>query len=376
MFSATGPRGHTAGSAPRRGPRGPDGPARSRPRPRAAHPAPDTRPTSRPAPARPDTLPRVSASLTPALGLLVWLAAVVARWGDLGDEASLAEAIVLFVVLVAVPRALLFAVSEDMSPRTYANAARPVVLAGLAGLVAAVPAFLPGLAPHLAAGFTLPWLFACGVAALYGLLRLYVRRTLTPAELALDVGLLWLPGAAVWLLVYRGDLVLGGFGGLAAVLTAGHFHAAGFGALVMTGLLGRGLAGGPAWTRPVFGLTAVALLLAFPALAVGIGAGARQVELAGAGLYVLALPLLALLQLVAAAHLRDRAAWARVLLVLSAGSLLVSTTFAGMFAAQGFYGAAVPILTMLRVHGLLNAVGFLGLGLLAWTGLRAPATRA
>jgi len=320
------------------------------------------------------TLAPVPASLssaTPAIGLLVWLAVVVARLGDLGDEATLAEAIVLFVVLVAVPRALLFAVSEDMSPRTYANAARPVGLAGLAGLVAAVPAFLPDLAPHLAAGFTLPWLFACGVAALYGLLRLYVRRTLAPAELALDVGLLWLPGAALWLLVYRGDLVLGGFGGLAAVLTAGHFHAAGFGALVMTGLLGRGLVGAPAWTRPVFWITAVALLLAFPALAVGIGAGARPVELAGAGLYVFALPLLAVLQLAAAAHLRDRPAWARVLLVLSSGSLLVSTTLAGMFAAQGFYGAAVPILTMLQVHGLLNAVGFLGLGLLAWSGLQA-----
>jgi hypothetical protein len=307
----------------------------------------------------------------PALGLLVWLAVLGARLGDLGDEATLAEVIVLFVVLVAVPRALLFTAAEDMSPRTYASAARLAGLAGLAGLVAAVPAVAPGLGPGAAAGLTGPWLLVCGFAALHGLLRLYVRRSLAPAELALDLGLLWLPGAAVWLLVYRGDLVLGGFGGLAAVLTAGHFHAAGFGALVMVGLLGRGLGDALDWTRPVYRLAAVVLILAFPLLAVGIGAGARPIELAGAGLYVLGLPLLAGLQLVAAARLRDRPAWARILLVLSAGSLLLSTTLAGMFAAQGFYGAAVPILTMLRAHGLVNALGFLGLGLLAWTGLRA-----
>lgn len=316
----------------------------------------------------------VPASLStsaPAIGLLVWLALVGVRLGDLGDEATLAEVIVLFVVLVAVPRALLF--TADMSPRTYANAARPAGLAGLAGLLAAVPAFAPGLGSGAAFGLTGPWLLLCGLAALHGLLRFLARRSLAPAELALDLGLVWLPGAAAWLLVYRGDLVLGGFGGLAAILTAGHFHAAGFGALVMVGLLGRGLGDAPDWTRPVYRLVAVVLMLAFPLLAVGIGAGARPVELAGAGLYVLGLPLLAGLQLVAAARLRDRPAWARVLLVLSSGSLLLSTTLAGMYAAQGFYGAAVPILTMLRAHGLVNALGFLGLGLLAWGGLQAPA---
>lgn len=304
-----------------------------------------------------------------AIGLLVWSLVVCVRLGDLGDEATLAEVIVLFVVLVAVPRALLFTASDDMSPRTYANPTRLARIAGLAGLVAAVPALAPDLGPRAAAGLTAPWLLVCGFAALHGLLRLHVRRSLAPAELALDLALLLLPVAAVWLLVYRGDLVLGGFGGLAAVLTAGHFHAAGFGALVMVGLLGRGLGELRDWTRPVYRLAAALLIFAFPLLAVGIGAGARPIELAGSGLYVLGLPLLAGLQLIAAVRLRDRPAWARVLLCMSSGALLLSTTLAGMFAAQGFYGAAVPILTMLRAHGLVNAIGFLGLGLLAWSGL-------
>lgn len=149
-----------------------------------------------------------------------------------------------------------------------------------------VPAFLPDLTPPAAATLTAPWLLACGLAALHGLLRLRARRSLALPELALDLALLWLPGAAVWLLVYRGDWVLGGFGGLAAVLTAGHFHAAGFGALVMTGLLGRRLSGASAGARDLYRLAALALFLAFPLLAAGIGAGLRPVELAGAALYV------------------------------------------------------------------------------------------
>lgn len=313
------------------------------------------------------------AAVSPVLGFAVWLALLAARWRDFGDDAALAEAIVLLVILVAVPLAL--PLTANLSERTHQSSPRLAALTGLAalaGLVAAAPAFL-ALAPLPAAALTGPWLLVCGLAALHGLLRLLARRDLDLAELALDLALVWLPGAAVWLLVFRGDWVLGGFGGLAAALTAGHFHAAGFGALVMVGLLGRGLADGPAWTRPVHRVAALVLLLAFPLLAAGIGAGVRPVELAGAGLYVLGLPLLAGLQLVAAAHLRDRPAWARVLLASSALALLVGVAFAARFAAQGFYGAAVPIGTMLRAHGLVNALGFLGLGLLAWTGLRAPA---
>lgn len=315
----------------------------------------------------------------PFAGLAAWLTLAGLRIPASGDEAALAELIVLFMPLVAVPLAL------PLTARRYRSEGQVLsrqirrfkVLAtvgGIGGAGAAVPALVP-VGPTVAAGLTAPWLVFCGLAALHGASRLLSRSRLRAAEVAIDVGLLVLPGAAVWLLVYRGEWFLGGFGGLAALLTAAHFHTAGFAALVMVGLLGRGLAeAGPRWARRVHAATTVALLIAFPLLAAGIGSGIRAIEIAGSGTYVVALPVLALLQIVAAVHLRDRPGWLRALLGLSAAALLVGTTFAGLFAAQGFYGSAVSIATMLRMHGLVNALGFVGIGLLAWSRI-APASR-
>lgn len=312
----------------------------------------------------------------PFAGLAAWLVLAGLRLADVGEEAALAELIVLFVPLVAAPLALPLTARRFRSEgAVLAGQIRRFKLlatvGGLGGAGVVAPALLPGLSPRVAAALSVPWLLYCALAAVHGLARLLSRSRLRAAELAIDVGLIVLPGAAVWLLTYRGEWILGGFGGLAALLTAAHFHAAGFATLIMVGLLGRALAeAGPRWTRPVYAATATALVLAFPLLAAGIGSGIRPIELAGAGLYVLALPVLALLQFVAAAHMTDRPGWLRALLGLSAAALLVSTTFAGLFAAQGFYGSAVPISTMLKMHGLVNALGFLGLGLLAWSRLQ------
>lgn len=315
-------------------------------------------------------------SWLPFLGLAAWLAVAAARLGGVAEEAVLAEVVLLSIPLIAAPLAL------PLSARRYrsegAFLARQIrrfklyAIAGAlggAGLVA--PAVLPELPPTAAAALTLPWLLFCALAAVHGLTRLASRSRLSAPELAIDVALMLLPGAAVWLLVYRGEWILGGFGGLAALLTASHFHAAGFGTLLMTGMLGRGLAEARLpRARKIHAATTVALLLAFPLLASGIATGIRAIELAGAGIYVVALPVLAGLQIAAALHLRGRPVGLRALLGLSAGSLLLATAFAGRFAVQGFYGAAVPIATMLRFHGLVNALGFLGIGLLAWSHLR------
>lgn len=315
-------------------------------------------------------------SWLPFLGLAAWLAVAGARLGGVAEEAVLAELVVLSIPLIAAPLALPLTARRDRSDGApLAQQIRRFKLyaavGGLGGVGLVAAAALPELPSPIAAALTVPWLLFGALAALHGVVRLVSRSRLSVPELAIDVGLLVLPGGAVWLLLYRGEWVLGGFGGLAALLTAAHFHAAGFGTLVMAGMLGRGLAEAKLTrARRIHAATTVALLLAFPLLAGGIATGIRAIELAGAGLYVLALPVLAMLQVAAALYLRDRPAWLRALLGLSAGSLLLATVFAGRFAAQGFYGAAVPIATMLRVHGLVNGLGFLGLGLLAWGRLR------
>jgi hypothetical protein len=311
----------------------------------------------------------------PLAGLAAWLALVAARGPLAADAATFAELVVAFAPLVAVPLVLPATVAEDR--RGGPGPARRRRLIACVHLVGAASVWLgAALVPTggaLARALAGVWLAAAAALALHGLARLVGRSRLHAPELALDLSLVFLAGGAVWLLVYRGELVLGGFGGLSALLTAAHFHAAGFGTLALTGLLGRGLAdAGAARARRVYALVAPLLMLAFPLLAAGIGAAARPLELAGAGLYALALPLLAGLQVAAAVALRGRPLAWRLLLVASSLALLVGAGFAARFAAQGFYGAAIPIPTMLRWHGAVNLIGFLGLGLLAWSRLRPP----
>ncbi len=298
----------------------------------------------------------------PAAGLIVWLAVFAARAPAGLDEATLAELIVLFIPLCAAPLALPQAVRADMSSRTG-----PAGLAGAgAALLLAIGVACVDTGGPVAAALAVPWLLFAVAVAIQAGLRLLRRRPWSTGEAVLDVGQLALPGAAVWLLVYRADLVFAGFGGLAAVLTAAHFHAAGFGALVMTGLVGRGLAlAGASRARRVHAVVAVLMVIAFAGLAAGIATGVRAIELTGACLYAAGLPTLAGLQIFAA--LRATSGRARVALVLSSLGLLVATGYALMFAVQGFYGAAVPIATMLRLHGAINAFVFLGLGLWGWS---------
>jgi len=306
----------------------------------------------------------------PVLGLCLWLVVVGIRAPGGLDEATLADLIVLFMPLCAVPMALLVAFHYDLSERSGRFA--------LGWLLAVVPLALGvglletgGVASTaLASGWLL---FTAAIAVVAGL-RLLRRRVVWVSEMVLHLGLLILPGAAVWLLVYRGDLVLGGFGGLAAVLTAAHFHAAGFGSLVMAGLVGRGLRlAGAQRAGKVMAAIGVVMVIAFASLAAGIATGIRAIELTGACLYAVALPALAGLQIFAG--LRVARGATRILLVLSALGLLGATGYALMFAVQGFYGAAVPIATMLRMHGAVNAFGFLGLGLWGWSRVESALTR-
>jgi len=307
----------------------------------------------------------------PVLGLCGWLALAAARAPAGLDEATLAELIVLFMPLCAVPMALLLAFNNgDLSERAgwFAVGWSIAVVMLTIGV-----AFLEtgGVASAILASGWL--LFTASIAAVAGL-RLLRRRVVRVTEAVLHVGLLSLPGAAVWLLVYRAELVLGGFGGLAALLTAAHFHAAGFGALVMAGLVGRGLrlAGAPRAGRAM-AVIAVVMVIAFASLAAGIATGIRGIELTGACLYAVTLPALAGLQIFAG--LRVAGGATRISLVLSALGLLGATGYALMFAVQGFYGAAVPISTMLRMHGAVNAFVFIGLGLWGWSRVESAQMR-
>src|SRR5262249_54537538 len=122
------------------------------------------------------------------------------------------------------------------------------------------------LAALLASG----WLLLAGLAALSGLLRLLARRNARADELCIDAGLLYLPVGAVWLLFSRAGLSPLGFGDTIVILTAVHFHYAGFAAPILAGLAGRWIAAVRPVLWPLFRLVAVGVIAGIALVAAGI----------------------------------------------------------------------------------------------------------
>jgi len=217
-----------------------------------------------------------------------------------------------------------------------------------------------------------PYFLFAAAAALYGVVRLAGRSAFLLEEVAVDLSLLCLPIGAVWLLAWLADAPLLGFRGLWVLLTALHFHYAGFGALLLVGLLGRVLwqarRSFPRGWR-LYRVVAVGPMLGLPLVAAGI-AGARVPEVLGVSLYAVTLPLIAPLLYVGCIQGRGHLGWPLYGSVLA---VLVSTAFAATWGL--FRPPFVTLSLMLFVHGALNSLGFVGLGLL---GLRRydPPSRA
>lgn len=217
--------------------------------------------------------------------------------------------------------------------------------------------------PTLASLACTPWLAVSALVAIIGLRRL-AGRLRSPSrsdlgELALDAGHLYLPVGAVWAFVYRSDASLFGFTGMQALLTANHFHYAGFGACVLVGVVGRRLG-------PAAGVTyraAAALTLAAVALVAAGITVSRSLEVVAAWALVLGVALTAA-SLVRVA--RAERGVVRALFAVSALSGVVAAGFAAHFATGGFaHLDAVALRRMLFFHALVNALGFVGAGLTA-----------
>ena len=85
-----------------------------------------------------------------------------------------------------------------------------------------------------AAALALPWLAITGAAALRGLGRLRAGPR-TPAWLCLGVGPVYLAVGGAWAVIARAGLCPLGFPDVIVLMTAVHFHYAGFALLVLVG---------------------------------------------------------------------------------------------------------------------------------------------
>lgn len=308
------------------------------------------------------------------LGSLAWLLLLgVALPGDT-MTATIAR-LLLLAVLVIIPLALPLAAPPAGAryatlPYRAALIAQPFA-AGLVVIAFLMPAGL--LAASLASG----WLLLTGLVALAGLLRLLSRRNIRSDELCVDAGLLYLPVGAAWMLLNRAGFSPLGFGETIVILTAVHFHYAGFAAPLLAGLAGRVIASARPALWPLFRVVAAGVIAGIALVAAGITLArfTPVVEVIAAVLFaasMLGLAALVLLVAVPATQIR----LAQALLAVSAASVLITMLLAGGYAIGRFVGMPlIDIPRMVQFHGWLNALGFVMCGLLAWTLIGDRVTR-
>ncbi|MCB9559524.1 MAG: YndJ family transporter [Kofleriaceae bacterium] len=220
--------------------------------------------------------------------------------------------------------------------------ARRLSWPGAAGVVASV-AVAPGA---LAVALVAPYALTALLAACHGAGRLAARGLRPAGEVAIAAGLLYVAGAATWLVACRAGVALMGYPPYWVALTATHFHVAGVALPVVVGLhlrAGAGrLARAAAWTV-VFGVPATAIGIAW-SRTIEVGAA---VALAGAALVIV--------WRAAGAARRHRGA-VGALHALAAAALAVSMPLAAAYALRLDLrlGGLTALDTMAVTHGACN----------------------
>lgn len=218
----------------------------------------------------------------------------------------------------------------------------------------------------VSAAFTVPW-FIIRLAVVFDVMLAWRHLPIkTPGQLCFDFAFIFPAIGAAWLVAHRANWTPWGFDPLIVLLTAAHFHHAGFTLPLMAGLNAKASPG--CWTR----FSCVAILTGVPLVVAGITCThfgvLRFVEPFGVTVLVLGAIGVAASQIRRGME-KQHNGLVRAGFVISGASLL-----SAMLLAMGFgLRHAVPnwALTMPQmwmIHGTLNAFGFGLCGLLAWRG--------
>jgi hypothetical protein len=295
-------------------------------------------------------------------GGLVWLGVGLLRLVGL-VELQLVEQLFLLAPLVIVPLGL--ALVEVAEGANYERRlCQGIQIGQPACALLVVAAFLSPAGP-LAGLLTLGWLGLTGLVGLLGVAHFLARGRFDIREATIAAGLIYLPVGGGWLALSRLGLNPLGFDDLIVLLTAVHFHYAGFAAPLITGLTGQVVFSFPALAQKLYRGSAAGVIIGPPLVAVGITLS-PLLELAGALVLATSLGIVAWLTgFIVLRTVTSRPA--QIGLTVSAICLIIGMVFTYLYAVGEFTGAPlISIPQMVRIHGLVNSLGFALGGLLGW----------
>jgi hypothetical protein len=327
------------------------------------------------------------AAVCATAGAAVWAGiAVLARIGV--ARLGAIEFLFLFAPLVIVPLGLNLGRMLGGGGRIYELARRLQPLgAALAVVAMVVP---PG---RLAGLVALGWLSVCVLVALDGAGKLLlalskdagggpfdyrsgqVRATWIARATRIAMGMAGVDLAVggAWLVASRLGMRPMGIQEPIGLLTAVHFHFAGF----ATAMIGAAMLrfaerrGGHPWLTVV-----VPMVAGLPFIVAAGFEISAALKMAAAILFSASVAGLAIF--LRAFGNRAENATARILLQVAAGAVFAGMMLSGIYAVADYLGSdALTIPQMARTHGILNAVGFCLLGLLGWlveSGNQRPTT--
>jgi hypothetical protein len=294
------------------------------------------------------------------LGIAVWLSLSLASFAP-KVHLGIIEVLFLLATWIVVPLGADLVHNAGVSKR---SAFRDCVLF-TAALLSTVSFFLDNRIA--AAWFASSWLLVCAGFAGDGVRRFVKSGTRAFPQFCFAVGEGYLLVAGIWLVASRAGLPLLAFREPIVLLTAVHFHFAGFASAVLAGLMDEALARhrGRRVLRPA--LLAVVLGPAILGLAFLVG---PKVKLVAALLIALGQIGLAASMVHVGLAAKNRS-WRWLLVVagacVAAGMILAGVWAIGEYPLQAF----VNIRQMAEFHGVLNGVGFVVCGLLGWTLVKA-----
>jgi hypothetical protein len=217
----------------------------------------------------------------------------------------------------------------------------------------------------------LPWFaFGCfvGLESLMALIHGEFSKLKTACRI---MSYLYLPIGCAWLIASRLGLSPMGFQEPIVLLTAVHFHFAGFAAPLLALAAGSVVEKKSVALRRIFKVVASGVLAGPGLLAVGFVIGPR-LKLAMALLVACSEVGLSLFFLASIRAIRPRLA--QLFITISAASALFAMVLAGIWAIGEFpLQPFVHLDEMARLHGTSNAFGFVLCGLVGWT-IAAPRT--